>query len=108
EATIFRPHARSRHARRRAGVSLIDAMVLVVIAVLLLQAVVMVRAQADDKAQRVACADNLRQIGRAMQAYAEANRGLYPCTTWDQDHVEQVNLFSNWRAADPFAKDGVK
>ena len=38
---------------------------------------------ADEIANRVRCASNLRQIGQAILLYSNENRGAYPRTTWD-------------------------
>jgi prepilin-type processing-associated H-X9-DG protein len=55
-----------------------------VILVLLLGTFTIGQAQmADEVANRVKCASNLRQIGQGLQLYSNENRGVYPRTLWD-------------------------
>ena len=41
--------------------------------------------RAQETANRVKCASNLRQIGQAMLLYSNENRGSYPRLIWDKD-----------------------
>src|SRR3954469_18584527 len=43
---------------------------------------------ADEIANRVRCASNLRQIGQAILLYSNENRGAYPRTTWDVNNAK--------------------
>src|SRR5205085_698423 len=47
----------------------------------------------------------LRQIGQAIQLYANENRGAYPGTIADREDKE-VRRYTNPMSADPFAADG--
>jgi prepilin-type N-terminal cleavage/methylation domain-containing protein len=93
-----------RQARRH-GFTLIELLVVIaIIAVLiglLLPAIQMVR----ESANRVSCANNLKQLGLAMHAYHDANDRLPPSrldvgkATWAVlilPYIEQDNLYRQW------------
>ena len=59
-----------------------------------------------ERDRRIQCAVNLRIIGQAIQMYANENRGNFPRTRFDAKNPNKVALFTNWKAPDPFGKDG--
>jgi hypothetical protein len=83
-----------------------DVLVLALVLALLSGALIAATTELDEKARRIACAGNLREIGRAMVLYANDNKGWYPRTVYDIDHAEKVKFFTHWRARDPFGADG--
>jgi hypothetical protein len=92
------------HARRR-GVTFIDLVIALVMALLLLGALAPVVRRTTADAQMVYCAANLRWIGQAMSSYASGNAGAYPRTRWDAKNPMPTQ-YTRWQAKDPFAADG--
>ena len=69
----------SRH--RRAGFTLIELLVVISIIAILIALLLPALAKAKLLAQRTICASNMRQIGIAMQEYANEYRGQYPLSS---------------------------
>src|SRR5436190_22897255 len=92
-----------RNNDHRRGFTVIEVLIVIgIIAVLmaiLLPAAERVRHQAYiDK-----CASNLRQIGLALQSYAQDNHGNYPRTIHDPTYTNPLAEGTGINAADPFA-----
>ena len=66
----------SRH--RRAGFTLIELLVVISIIALLIALLLPALARAKSLALQIECASNMRQIGVAMDEYANEYRGMYP------------------------------
>ena len=66
----------SRH--RRAGFTLIELLVVISIIALLIALLLPALARAKSLALQIQCASNMRQIGIAMDEYANEYRGMYP------------------------------
>jgi len=66
-----------RHARGR-GFTLIELLVVIAIIAILAAILFPVFSQMKERARRVGCLSNLRQIAVAMQAYANDNEGRFP------------------------------
>ncbi len=64
--------------KRRSGFTLIELLVVISIIALLIALLLPALARAKSLALRVQCASNLRQIGIALQEYANEYRGQYP------------------------------
>src|SRR4051794_40268280 len=69
-------------AHRAAGFSLIELLVVIGIIGVLLGILLPVMEKVRHKGYIDACASNLRQIGQAMQMYANENRGALPRTVY--------------------------
>lgn len=90
---------------RRRGGGLLDLCVVVGIITLLIAILVPMMVTARGRASRTQCAHNLREIGRAMMAYASENKGRLPATRPSSDGLPDVTA-SGAAAIDPFAPDG--
>jgi prepilin-type N-terminal cleavage/methylation domain-containing protein/prepilin-type processing-associated H-X9-DG protein len=64
--------------RRSGGFSLIELLIAIGIVALLLTLLTSIIIHVREQAQRVKCANNLRQVAVALQAYANTNRGRLP------------------------------
>ncbi|MGQ9823195.1 MAG: DUF1559 family PulG-like putative transporter [Thermogutta sp.] len=74
-------------AGRRRGITLIEMLTVIVIITLLLALLLPALNSARESSRQAACASNLRQIGLALQAFAQAENGLL-CTgafDWQRD-----------------------
>src|SRR5690348_16560608 len=69
--------------RRRGGKVLCDLLVVAVLIPLLTVVFLACRQQRGDTSNRIKCASNLRQIGQAIQLYANENNHAYPRTRMD-------------------------
>ena len=84
----------SRH--RRAGFTLIELLVVISIIALLIALLLPALARAKSLALQIQCASNMRQIGVAMEEYANEYRGMYPLSNtadWP------MGTFAGWDAA---------
>jgi len=79
-------------SHKRAGFTLVELLVVIGVIALLIGILIPVLNTAREKANRVKCANNLRQIGIAERTYAVDNKGQYPRTYCGDDG--QVNYFS--------------
>jgi prepilin-type N-terminal cleavage/methylation domain-containing protein/prepilin-type processing-associated H-X9-DG protein len=99
---------RSSTCSRSRGFTLIEVLVVIgiigVLLAILLPAAERVRHQAYiDK-----CASNLRQIGLALQMYANENQGNYPRTIYDPTFTSPLVTGTGITASDPFQAGGVQ
>lgn len=93
--------------RRRGGKTLCDLLVVVVLIPFLATAYLACQCgRSRPVANRVKCASNLRQIGQAIQLYANENHGEYPRTRFDPATVSSPKWGTGASTTQPFAPDG--
>lgn len=92
--------------RPRGGFTLRDVVVLVFLASLLGVAHAVAVSNASGGAERIRCASNLRQIGQAIQIYANANKGAFPRTIFDGAPNPVPTEYTGAAAPDPFGAGG--
>jgi prepilin-type N-terminal cleavage/methylation domain-containing protein len=63
---------------RKAGFTLVELLVVIGIIALLISILLPALNAAKERANRIKCASNLRQIGQGLMLYANDNKGAYP------------------------------
>lgn len=97
----------NRSNAHRRGVTFRDVIVLMLMLSLLSGGFLFAQQQANEAANRVKCAMNLKAIGMAMMYYAGNNRGAYPRARFNVQSAKPVS-FTSFKPADPnpFAATG--
>src|SRR5258706_5542402 len=90
---------------KKSGFTLVELLVVIAIIALLIAILLPVLNSARERAHRVKCASNLRQLGMAMKMYAIDNKNQYPRTVYTQGG-HSVQYFTGCGAADPFEPFG--
>jgi prepilin-type N-terminal cleavage/methylation domain-containing protein/prepilin-type processing-associated H-X9-DG protein len=88
---------------RKAGFTLVELLVVIGIIALLISILLPSLNRARETANRVKCANNLKQLGLAIALYTNENHGSYPRTF--ASALASSDLFSdaNYSAVDPFS-----
>jgi prepilin-type N-terminal cleavage/methylation domain-containing protein len=90
---------------RRGGFTLVELLVVLSVIGILLGMLLPAVQQARESASRIACANNLKQIGLAMHHYHDLYQALPPSRLGDNGpswavlilpYLEQDNLYRNW------------
>src|SRR5919108_973651 len=91
---------------RRTGFTLIELLVVIAIIAILAAILFPVFAQAREKARESACLSNVKQLGLALQIYAQDYDETLPNHAADTDNFLAPKAPANWaKALSPYAKN---
>src|SRR5215204_2784828 len=94
---------RASHIGRKPGFTVVELLVVIGIVALLISVMLPALCRSREGGNRVKCASNLRQIGLAIQMYANDNKGNFPRTHFDG--AANPTIIANttaWNSTNPF------
>jgi prepilin-type N-terminal cleavage/methylation domain-containing protein len=91
--------------RSQTGFTLVELLVVIGIIALLISILLPALNAAKERANRVKCASNLRQIGQGLMLYANDNKGQYPRVRYNSAGGN-IKAFTGFNVDNPFANNG--
>src|SRR5207253_10810303 len=94
-------------SQRQKGFTLVELLVVIGIIALLISILLPSLSRARETANRVKCASNLAQIGKAMLLYANENQGNYPRTYFQGGATVTIDVSTTGNnKSNPFSATG--
>jgi prepilin-type N-terminal cleavage/methylation domain-containing protein/prepilin-type processing-associated H-X9-DG protein len=97
-----------RKAHPGRGFTVIELLIVIAIIAVLMAIILPAAERVRHQAYIDKCASNLRQIGLALQTYAQDNHGNYPRTPYDPTYTNPLTEGTGVSAPDPFSPPGVQ